>query len=60
MNISASLITYDDRELKQNTEIAVSQNKEALVSIVEKELQKESDKSKLGKKINEKTNDCHC
>ncbi len=47
MNISTLITTYDDKELKQDTEIEVSQNKEALVSIVEKEPQKEIAKGKI-------------
>lgn len=47
IDINASIITYDNKELKQNTETLISQNKESLVSIVEKETQREIAKGKI-------------
>lgn len=47
MTVNASVITYDDKEYKQEVEYSISENKEALVSISEKELQKELSKGKI-------------
>ena len=55
---NSEITTYDDKNLKQNTETVISENKEALVSIVEKEMQSEIVKGKLyaGEEKEYKTN----